>query len=65
MALISLLDSLAFSSMLLIPIGFLALSLIFYVALVFSVYVFHKPTLWAFLGIVGSILLACITQWLR
>jgi hypothetical protein len=65
MALISLLDSLALSSMLLIPIGFLALSLIFYVALVFSVYVFHKTALWAFLGIVGSILLACITVWLR
>jgi hypothetical protein len=48
----------------LLPIGFLTLSLVFYVALVSSIYIFHKPARWAFLGILGCILLAYITHWI-
>jgi hypothetical protein len=48
----------------LIPIGFLVLSLVFYLALIFSIYAFHNPARWAFFGVVGSLLLACIASWL-
>ena len=49
------------------PIGFPALScllLVFYVALVSSIYIFHAAARWAFFGIVGSLLLAYIAHWL-
>ena len=46
------------------PIELLALSLLFYVALILSIYVFHKPAQWAFLGLIASLLLALITEWL-
>jgi hypothetical protein len=44
-------------------LGFLASALIFYVALIFSIYVLHKPARWAFLGIVGSLVLAYLVHW--
>ena len=46
-------------------LGLLALSLIFYVALILSIYVFHKPARWAFFGIVDSLILAYAVHWFR
>jgi hypothetical protein len=46
-------------------LGLLALALIFYVALILSIYVFHKPARWAFLGVVDSLILAYIVHWFR
>jgi len=46
-------------------LGLLALALIFYVALMLSIYIFHKPARWAFIGIVDSFILAYIVHWIR
>jgi hypothetical protein len=46
-------------------LGLFALALIFYVALILSIYAFHKPALWAFIGIVDSLILAYIVHWIR
>ena len=46
-------------------LGLFALALVFYVALILSIYVFHKPARWAFIGIVDSLILAYIVHWIR
>ena len=46
-------------------LGFLALAFLFYVALILSIYVFHKPARWAFIRIVNSLVLAYIAHWIR
>ena len=46
-------------------LGFLVLALIFYVALILSIYVFHKPALWAFLGSLDSLILVYVVHWIR
>ena len=46
-------------------LGLFALALLFYVALILSIYVFHKPARWAFLGILDSLILAYVVHWFR
>ena len=46
-------------------LGFLVSAFIFYVALILSIYIFHKPARWAFLGIVVSLILAYLVHWIR
>ena len=46
-------------------LGLLALAFIFYVALMLSIYIFHKPARWAFIGIVDSFILAYIVHWIH
>jgi hypothetical protein len=45
-------------------LGLLALAFLFYVALSLSIYVFHKPARWAFLGILDSLILAYVVHWI-
>ena len=45
-------------------LGLFALALLFYVALILSIYVFHKPARWAFLGILDSLILAYAVHWI-
>jgi hypothetical protein len=45
-------------------LGLFALALLFYVALILSIYVFHKPARWAFLGILDSIILVYAVHWI-
>src|ERR1700738_4184199 len=46
-------------------LGLFALALLFYVALILSIYVSHKPARWAFLGILDSLILAYAVHWIH
>jgi hypothetical protein len=46
-------------------LGLFALALLFYIALILSIYVFHKPARWAFLGILDSLILAYAVHWIH
>jgi hypothetical protein len=46
-------------------LGLLALAFLFYVALMLSIYVFHKPAHWAFLGILDSLVLVYVVHWIH
>jgi hypothetical protein len=46
-------------------LGLFALALLFYVALILSIYVFHKPAFWAFLGLEDCLILAYVVHWIR
>ena len=50
---------------LLTVLGLFALALLFYVALILSIYVFHKPARWAFLGMLDSLILAYAVHWIH
>ena len=45
-------------------LGLIALAFLFYVALILSIYVFHKPAHWAFLGLLDSVILAYVVHWI-
>ena len=42
-----------------------ALALLFYVALILSIYISHKPAHWAFLGILNSLILDYAVHWIH
>jgi hypothetical protein len=46
-------------------LGPIALALLFYAALILSIYVSHKPARWAFLGILDSLILAYVVHWIH
>jgi hypothetical protein len=46
-------------------LGLFGLALLFYVALILSIYVFHKPARWAFLGVLDTLLLAGAVHWIQ